>query len=372
MDDQTGVGGDAYGFRLVLAGGGNDLHPAADGTATAGQLLDHRCGGTGKELLTQKTFVQAVNHGCRQRRAGHLRSGFPQGNGFIPQLLREILLLLRHIDADADDRAVDGPALGVAGKLGKNPADLTAVDDDIVGPFDAGRKAVLFQYLADRKAGIAGQQTEGGRGALRPEQIGKVHSASAGRGEAASQPSAAAGLAVSHHHGAGSGALQRHLLAADIGGIQLPVAKDSLSPAGGQILRQQLRRQAVRQAGQPVTPACHRINTVTLFPQAAHRLPNSGAGNAKLRTQLLPGVILFPILAQQLQQPRRQLSFRHNRSSPWPPDCKHSVKSTKQALLRPRRRLKNNDKISIIQSIRKGNKHLAARRKRADRWHLWK
>ena len=127
MDDQTGVGGDAHGFRLVLAGWGNDLHPAADGTATAGQLLDYRCGGTGKELLTQKTFVQAVNHGCRQRRAGHLRSGFPQGDGFIPQLLREILPLLRHIDADADDRAVDGPALGVAGKVVAGEENLIGV-----------------------------------------------------------------------------------------------------------------------------------------------------------------------------------------------------------------------------------------------------
>ena len=41
---------------------------------------------------------------------------------------------------------MDGGGFGVAGELGKDAADLAAVDDDIIGPFDGGGKPQLLMW----------------------------------------------------------------------------------------------------------------------------------------------------------------------------------------------------------------------------------
>lgn len=120
LDDQAGIGSDAHGQSLVLPGGADDLHTAADGAAAAGQFPDEVFGRLGKNVLAEEEVIQAGDDAGGDGRAGDGDAGFPHRDGFIPQFFGEVLPLLGDIDTDADDRAIDGAAFGIAGEFGES------------------------------------------------------------------------------------------------------------------------------------------------------------------------------------------------------------------------------------------------------------
>ena len=252
----------------------------------------------GEDALPQQQVIQTGDDTGGDGGPGNGDARFPHRDGLIPQLLREVLPLLGDIDADADDGAVDGGGFGVAGELGKDAADLAAVDDDIIGPFDGGGKPQLLQHLTDGQSRTAGQQAQGGGVAIGAVEVGKVHPLPARRKKAASQTAAAPGLAVGQHYGAGGGALQCKLHPAGIGGVGLLIADDGLSPALRQVLLQQLPRHAVRQGGQAVAQPGDRLDGIARFPQAAGGLPHGGAADPQTGGKLLAGMEPGAILPQ--------------------------------------------------------------------------
>ena len=274
-------------------------------------------------MLTQEHIVQTGNDTSGDGGAGNGDACFPHRDGFIPQLLGEILPLLRDIDTDSDNCAVDGTAFGIAGELGENTADLAAVENDIIGPLDGGRQPLPLQHLTDRKPCAAGKQAERGGVAIGAEEIGKIDAPAALRKEAASQSAVAVGLAIRQHDSAGGCAFQGKLKSSGIGGVGLLVANNRLSPALRQVLLQQLLRHAIGQGGKAVAQSCDGFESVALLPQAAGCFPNSCAGNTQPDAQFFAGVIMSPILPQFSQQFCCQISFGHDKVLPI---CRRNVK----------------------------------------------
>ena len=273
-------------------------------------------------MLAEEEVIQAGDDTGGNGGPWNGSTRFPHRDGFIPQLLGEILRLLGDIDADADDRAIDGAAFGIAGELGEDAADLAAVEDDIIGPLDGRGQAMLLQHLADSQPGAAGKQTERGGVEIRAEKIREINPLPGRRGKAAAQAAVAVGLAIRQHNSAGGRALQGQLHPAGIGRIGLLVANDGLSPALRQVLLQQFLCHAIRQGGKAVAQPGDRFDGIALLPQAAGGLPHRGAADAQPDGKLLPGVVLGTVLPQLPQQLGGQISFCHDEV---PPFCGRNV-----------------------------------------------
>ena len=173
FNDESGIGSDTDGECFILTGWTDDL-----GTRLPMVQLrrvdfpNERFGRLGEDMLTQEHVVQDwVMIPAAMAARGTETPVLPHRDSFVPQLLGEILPLLRDIDTDADDRAVDGAAFGIAGELGENAADLAAAKNDIIGPLDGRRRrSLLLQHLTDRKPCAAGKQTERGGVAIGAEE----------------------------------------------------------------------------------------------------------------------------------------------------------------------------------------------------------
>ncbi len=89
------------------------------------------------------------------------------------QLGREVLLAGVEVDADADHHPVD--LVGLGRQLGEDAGDLPALDQDVVGPLDAGVDAGAAQGVADGQRGHQRQlggarRSAGRRGAAPPRR----------------------------------------------------------------------------------------------------------------------------------------------------------------------------------------------------------